>query len=293
MTWGGLSEQDVTFPSYFPNSSSSGVTIFTPCRWSYFSFLVMGPQSVIHCDGEWGNVRGGREGKNRHIFNLAFSALLLILLFHHHQLNHSKHFLLPSFFCLILFLFGTSFSSYPFIHSSILFSISPFLRHILLELAFKIIIIIFYPSIHPSVFSTASPYKQVYFHPLFLSPSLHASIPFFNWLIDREQRGRMDPFKMEPHSKEHSPSPDPGHELLPRTFSTSALRIKARYSFWERLHSTPVGGRSPDPGSPGILGGWVSWLVVYRGNRPFKKVWHHHQQMYHTFFHESLLLLLI
>lgn len=64
------------------------------------------------------------------------------------------------------------------------------------------------------------------------------------------------------HTKEPTPSPDPSvstattsHELLPRTFSTSALRIKARYSFWERLHSTPAsGGRSPEsPG--GILGG--------------------------------------
>ncbi|CAG2106448.1 unnamed protein product [Medioppia subpectinata] len=29
---------------------------------------------------------------------------------------------------------------------------------------------------------------------------------------------------------------------IPRTLSTSALRIKNRYSFWERLHSTPRRG---------------------------------------------------
>jgi hypothetical protein len=27
--------------------------------------------------------------------------------------------------------------------------------------------------------------------------------------------------------------------MIPRTLSTSALRIKQRYSFWERLHSSP------------------------------------------------------
>lgn len=30
---------------------------------------------------------------------------------------------------------------------------------------------------------------------------------------------------------------------LLRTFSTSALRIKGKFSFWERLHSCPTSGR--------------------------------------------------
>jgi hypothetical protein len=33
-----------------------------------------------------------------------------------------------------------------------------------------------------------------------------------------------------------------GGGMIPRTLSTSALRIKPRYSFWERLHSTPRKG---------------------------------------------------
>jgi len=41
-----------------------------------------------------------------------------------------------------------------------------------------------------------------------------------------------------------------GPPIFPRTFSTSALRIKGKYSFWERLHFSPVEGEDR-PGSPG------------------------------------------
>lgn len=50
-----------------------------------------------------------------------------------------------------------------------------------------------------------------------------------------------------------------GH--LPRTFSTSALRIKQKYSFWERLHSASTSFR--DSGII-ITKEWVANIITFR-----------------------------
>lgn len=53
-------------------------------------------------------------------------------------------------------------------------------------------------------------------------------------------------------------------KLFPRTFSTSALRIKGKFSFWERLHSSPTGGRfGASYGiGPGLVSGYVMFIAA-------------------------------
>lgn len=65
---------------------------------------------------------------------------------------------------------------------------------------------------------------------------------------------------MEEVSSGEEESPHEAATLFPRTFSTSALRIKGKFSFWERLHSSPTGGRFG--GSYGIGPGLVSGYVT-------------------------------
>lgn len=76
-------------------------------------------------------------------------------------------------------------------------------------------------------------------------------------LMIMERMERME--KMDEVSSGEEESAHESATLFPRTFSTSALRIKGKFSFWERLHSSPTGGRFG--GSYGIGPGLVSGYV--------------------------------